>query len=69
MKASEIKEMSPEEMQRKIGDLKEELFNLRFQHEIGQLENPQKMKQTKRDIARINTIFREIGVKSRTAEE
>ncbi len=69
MKASEIKEMSLEEMQRKVGDLKEELFNLRFQHEIGQLENPQKMKQTKRDIARINTIIREIGVKSETAEE
>ena len=69
MKASEIKEMGLEEMQRKISDLKEELFNLRFQHEIGQLENPQKMKQTKRDIARINTIIREIGVKSKTAEE
>ncbi len=69
MKASEIKEMRLEEMQRKIGDLKEELFNLCFQHEIGQLENPQRMKQTKRDIARINTIIREIGVKSKTAEE
>ena len=69
MKASEIKEMSLEEMQRKIDDLKEELFNLRFQHEIGQLENPQKMKQTKRDIARINTIIREIGVKSKAVEE
>lgn len=69
MKVSEIKEMSLEEMQRKVGDLKEELFNLRFQHEIGQLENPQRMKQTKKDIARIHTIIREIGVKSKTAEE
>jgi len=69
MKASEIKEMSLEEMQLKIGDLKEELFNFCFQHEIGQLENPTRMKQTKRDIARINTIIREIGVKSKTAEE
>jgi large subunit ribosomal protein L29 len=69
MKASEIKEMSLEEMQRKKDDLKEELFNLRFQHEIGQLENPQKMKQTKKDIARINTIIREIRVKSETVEE
>jgi large subunit ribosomal protein L29 len=59
MKAGEIREMGPEEIQRKILDLKEELFNLRFQHEIGQLENPQKMKQTKRDIARLNTILRE----------
>jgi large subunit ribosomal protein L29 len=69
MKASEIKEMSLEEMQRKIGDLKEELFNLRFQHEIGQLENPQRMKQTKKDIARIHTMIREIGAKSKTAKE
>ena len=69
MKASEIKEMSLDEMRRKIGDLKEELFNLRFQHEIGQLENPQRMKQTKKDIARINTIMREVRAKSKTAEE
>ena len=69
MKSSEINEMSPEEMQRKISDLKEELFNLRFQHEIGQLENPQKMKQIKRDIARIFTISREVEEKNRTAEE
>jgi large subunit ribosomal protein L29 len=69
MKSSEINEMSPEEMQRKISDLKEELFNLRFQHEIGQLENPQKMKQIKRDIARIYTISREVEEKNKTAEE
>lgn len=69
MKASEIKEMSLEEMQRKIDDLKEELFNFCFQHEIGQLENPTRMKQTKRDIARINTIMREVDVKNKTAEE
>ena len=59
MKASEIKELSDDEKLRKVQDLKEELFNLRFQHEIGQLENPQKMKQIKRDIARIKTIIRE----------
>ena len=69
MKSSEINEMSPEEMRLKISDLKEELFNLRFQHEIGQLENPQKMKQIKRDIARLYTISREVEVKNRTAEE
>ena len=69
MKASEIKEMNIEEMQQKANDLKEELFNLRFQHEIGQLENPQRMKQTKRDIARIKTIIREVEVKNKTAEE
>jgi large subunit ribosomal protein L29 len=59
MKTSEIKDLSKEEMLRKLGDLKEELFNLRFQHETGQLENPQKMKQTKRDIARIKTIIKQ----------
>ena len=69
MKASEIKEMNIEEMQQKANDLKEELFNLRFQHEIGQLENPQRMKQTKRDIALIKTIIREVEVKNKTAEE
>ena len=69
MKSSEINEMNLDEMQRKISDLKEELFNLRFQHEIGQLENPQKMKQIKRDIARIYTISREVEEKNKTAEE
>ena len=59
MKASEIREMSPEERQQKLVDLKEEVFNLRFQLEIGQIENPNKIKQTKSDIARLMTIIRE----------
>jgi len=59
MKAENVREMSPEERERKVVDLKEELFNLRFQHGIGQLENSQKLKQTKRDIARIKTVIRE----------
>lgn len=59
MKVSEIRDMSADERQRKIDELKQELFNFRFQHGIGQLENPQKMKQTKRDIARLHTIIRE----------
>ena len=69
MKPSEIREMNIDEMERKLSDLKEELFNLSFQHEIGQLENPQRMKANKRDIARIKTIIREVEVKNRTAEE
>ena len=69
MKASEIRDMNIDEMEQKLGDLKEELFNLSFQHEIGQLENPQRMKETKRDIARIKTIIREVEEKNRTAEE
>lgn len=60
MRGSEIRELSLDEKTRKIIDLKEELFNLRFQHEIGQLENPVKMKQVKKDIARVKTILREI---------
>lgn len=66
MKASEVRELSLEEMHRKVADLKEELFNLRFQDEVGQLENPQKMKQTKRDIARIKTVIRESELKNNT---
>jgi large subunit ribosomal protein L29 len=66
MKASEIKELSMDEMLRKLDDLKEELFNLRFQHETGQLENPQKMKQTKRDIARVKTIIRQSELEKET---
>jgi large subunit ribosomal protein L29 len=59
MKTSEIREMNPDERLQKLTDLKEELFNLRFQLEIGQIENPNKIKQTKVDIARIKTIIRE----------
>ena len=59
MKASEARDLSIEESKQKVVALAEELFNLRFQHEIGQLENPQKMKQTKREIARLKTIINE----------
>ena len=69
MKPSEIRELSLEEKLRKADDLKEELFNLRFQHEIGQLENSQKMKQIKRDIARVKTIIRESELNQNTVQE
>ena len=69
MKASEIRELSREEILRKNADLKEELFNLRFQHEVGQLENPQKMKQVKSDIARVKTIIRESELKDNRRQE
>ena len=45
MKATEIREMNGDEIQHKVADLKEALFNLRFQHEIGQLENPKKIQR------------------------
>ena len=60
MKASEIRDMNLDEMHSKVSDLREELFNLRFQHEIGQLENPQRIKQTKKDIARMETVIKEV---------
>jgi large subunit ribosomal protein L29 len=66
MKASEIKDLNMEEMHRKLVDLKQELFNLRFQHETGQLENPQKMKQTKRDIARVKTVIKQSELNNKT---
>ena len=59
MKSKEIRDMSLEDMQRKRDDMREEIFNLRFQHGIGQLENTGKLKQTKRDIARIETLIKE----------
>jgi large subunit ribosomal protein L29 len=69
MKASEIRDLNPDEMRQKVSDLKEELFNLRFQHEIGQLENPQRMKQMKRDIARMKTILREVTLNQKKEDE
>ena len=66
MKASQIRELSLEEKVRKVNDLKEELFNLSFQHEIGQLENSQKMKQIKREIARVKTIIKESELNQET---
>lgn len=59
MTSKEIREFSTEEQQTKLKDLKEELFNLRFQLAINQLENPTRIKAVKKDIARISTILRE----------
>jgi len=68
MNASEIRELTVDEMQRKLIDLKQELFNLRFQHEIGQLENPRKIQQTKQDVARLQTVIREAALNSQNAK-
>ena len=62
MKPTEIREMDPQERHQKLVELQETLFNLRFQHESGQLENPRKIEATKRDIARIQTIMRETAL-------
>ena len=59
MKVNELRNMTPEALEAKLRELKEELFNLRFQHAINQLENPHKIVETKRDIARVMTILNE----------
>jgi len=59
MKANEFKEMKVEDLQKKMVELNEELFNLRFQLHTGQLENTARVSQTRKDIARIKTVLRE----------
>lgn len=59
MKPKEIRDLSPEEILQKEKDLTEELFNLKFQSAMGQLENTMRVKQVKKDIARVKTIFKE----------
>ncbi len=59
MKLDKIRNMSQAELETEELKLKKELFNLRFQHVTGQLENPLKMKEIKKDIARIKTVQRE----------
>ena len=57
MKANELRNMSAAELTAKVKELKAELFNLRFQHAINQLENPMRINTVKKDIARINTVL------------
>ena len=60
MKARELREMSLEEFLSKEQELKDQLFKLKFQHTLGQLENQMKMRNIRKDIARIKTIIREL---------
>lgn len=60
MKASELRDMSVEELQTKLTELKEELFNLRFQLAVNQLENSSRIGAVKNDIARISTVLRQM---------
>ena len=59
MKANESRKMSSEDLNNKVNELKNELFNLRFRLATGQLDNPSSIKNVKRDIARVKTIIRE----------
>ncbi|MEA5050400.1 MAG: 50S ribosomal protein L29 [Oscillospiraceae bacterium] len=68
MKATDYRKLSEKELNEKLADLKGELFNLRFQHAINQLENPGRIKDVKRDIARIKTILRASEIEAAKAE-
>ncbi len=65
MKGKELHNMTDQELQTKLGELKTELFNLRFRHASGQLDNPMTIVSCKKDIARVNTVIREREIKSR----
>jgi len=61
MTAKELRDLTPSELELKLKELKEELFNLRFQLAINQLENPMRITAVKRDIARVSTVMREMS--------
>ena len=63
MKANKVREMNAAELNTKLNELKKELFNLKFQHATNQLENPQRIAAVKKDIARVNTILRELELR------
>ena len=63
MKVNALRDLSTAELEKKVVDLKEELFNLRFQMATGQLENPMKIKEIRNDIAKAKTILREREIK------
>ena len=69
MKPTEIRELSLEEMEVKEAELKDQLFKLRFQNALGQLENSMKLKTIKKDLARIKTIQREIESANKKEQE
>ena len=65
MKANELRELAEDELIRKKAELKDQLFKLRFQHELGQLENAAKLQTIRKDIARIETLITEMRSKAK----
>ena len=65
MKAAQVREMNKADLEKKLSELKAELFNLRFQHAINQLENPMRLVEVRKDIARVKTIIRELDMKAK----
>ena len=66
MNAQELRDKTPDQLREELTKLKKEAFNLRFQQATGQLENTARMRQVKRDVARVNTV---LGEKARSAAE
>ncbi|MBQ7938550.1 MAG: 50S ribosomal protein L29 [Oscillospiraceae bacterium] len=64
MKAAQVREMNKADLEKKLSELKAELFNLRFQHAINQLENPMRLAEVRKDIARVKTALRAIELKA-----
>lgn len=62
VKINEIRDLAPNELELKLTELKAELFNLRFQHATNQLENPRRITEVKRTIAKIKTVLREVAL-------
>ena len=69
MKATELRELTDAELNQKLKDLKAELFNLRFQHAINQLDNPMRLSAVKKDIAKVKTVLRENELKAMKAAQ
>ena len=67
MKASELRKLSQSELDAKLLDLKKELFNLRFQQAINQLDNPMRISAVKKDIARVMTVIRDIQLNGKNS--
>ena len=65
MKATEIRALSAQDLNKKLADLKTELFNLRFKHAVNQLDNPLRLVEVKKDIARVKTVLREKELESK----
>jgi large subunit ribosomal protein L29 len=68
-RASEVRDMGDDELLTRLSEARQELFNLRFQHVTGQLDNHARLGQVRKDIARINTVLREREIQAADAEE
>jgi large subunit ribosomal protein L29 len=69
MKASQLRELTEEELQQKLSDLTDDLFKLRIRHSVAKLENPIKIREVKKDIARVNTLITQDRMRKQKADE